>query len=121
MEAVRSAGLRPKAIRTTWGQVPKVVTMDGPPADVTRRLIAVGGSVPATVSTYLPDPDSVRVNIFDVQGAEVRSLVHDHLPAGEHSFSWDGTDSEGKAVGPGVYFVGVDIGRSRTVDKVIVE
>ena len=49
---------------------------------------------------------SVRLDIFDVRGARVASLVQgDVLPAGGHASTWDGRDHAGRLAPPGVYLV----------------
>jgi hypothetical protein len=47
----------------------------------------------------------VRLELYDVSGRRVRTLVSGTLPAGEHTRAWDGRDERGGAVRPGVYFV----------------
>lgn len=46
----------------------------------------------------------VRLEIFDVRGRKVNTLVNGILPTGKHVVDWDGTDSYGKKAGSGVYF-----------------
>ncbi|MFZ1947201.1 MAG: M6 family metalloprotease domain-containing protein [bacterium] len=46
----------------------------------------------------------VSLAIYDVAGRLVRDLGSTALDAGNHSLSWDGTDSEGQAAGAGIYF-----------------
>jgi endonuclease I len=46
----------------------------------------------------------VRIDVFDVTGRLVRTLVDDEFPAGRHRAVWSGTDSAGGGVASGVYF-----------------
>jgi flagellar hook assembly protein FlgD len=46
----------------------------------------------------------VRLAVFDVTGALVRTLYDGHLGPGRHSFAWDGRNDRGQRVGSGVYF-----------------
>ena len=46
----------------------------------------------------------VRIDILDVAGRRVASLVDDTLPAGEHVTGWDGRTSTGRAASPGMFF-----------------
>jgi hypothetical protein len=41
--------------------------------------------------------------IYDIQGRQVKKLVHGEMPAGAHTIAWDGADLSGRAVAPGVY------------------
>jgi len=45
-----------------------------------------------------------RLVIFDVAGRQVAELVNGQLPAGEHSYSWDGHSSLDRSAAAGVYF-----------------
>jgi hypothetical protein len=58
-----------------------------------------------TIRYALPRASSVTLEIFDVGGRLVRSLVREERkPAGVFLVQWDGTDSSGRRVASGVYF-----------------
>jgi hypothetical protein len=50
-------------------------------------------------------PVDVSFSVFDVTGRQVRVIDGQSLATGTHSFQWDGRDSRGQRVGPGVYFL----------------
>jgi hypothetical protein len=52
----------------------------------------------------LGHPSRVRLLIFDVSGARVRSLADRAMPAGEYRLAWDGTNDGGRPVASGAYF-----------------
>lgn len=52
----------------------------------------------------LPSDSRVQLNVFNVLGQHVTTLLDDQLPAGFHTVSWDGNDSDGSSVASGVYF-----------------
>jgi hypothetical protein len=52
----------------------------------------------------LTHPARVRLLIFDVSGARVRSLAEALMPAGQHQFTWDGTNDRGRELASGAYF-----------------
>jgi hypothetical protein len=58
----------------------------------------------------LPDAAEVRAEVFDLSGRRVRVLLQNRLPAGTRSLSWDGTDTFGVHVAPGIYFNRVQAG-----------
>ncbi len=59
---------------------------------------------PSTVIPYqLPAPMHVRLEVFNVLGQRIATLVDSERPAGFHTASWDATDAAGQAVAAGVY------------------
>jgi hypothetical protein len=59
----------------------------------------------ATVLRYrLPEAEAMRLEIFDVSGRGVWSLAPGRSGAEGQSVIWDGRDSQGKDLAPGVYF-----------------
>lgn len=61
---------------------------------------------------------SVSVEVYDVNGRRVRTLVNASLTPGEYESSWDGRSEAGKRASAGVYFVRLvtpDVDQSRKV------
>jgi hypothetical protein len=58
----------------------------------------------------LPKAAAVRLDIFDVGGRLVRTLVDADLQPGRHAFSWNGGDARGGRVESGVYFYILETG-----------
>ncbi|MGB9561658.1 MAG: FlgD immunoglobulin-like domain containing protein, partial [bacterium] len=52
----------------------------------------------------LPEPADVKIEITNVLGQTVRTLVNEHQAAGTKQVIWDGRDENGKEVPSGVYF-----------------
>ena len=52
----------------------------------------------------LPEPGATSLVIYDIRGRRVRTLVHRHMPAGNHAAVWDGRTDDGRPVASGVYF-----------------
>jgi hypothetical protein len=46
----------------------------------------------------------VTIDIYNIRGQHVRSLVDDVYTDGEHSVVWNGTDDAGREVSSGIYF-----------------
>jgi hypothetical protein len=60
---------------------------------------------PATEIAYeLPEATRVRIDVFNIAGRLVRTLVDTQMPAGRWTTSWDGTDATGERVASGAYF-----------------
>ena len=59
---------------------------------------------PSTIIPYqLPSAGHVRLDVFNVLGQRLATLVDAERSAGTHTAQWDGTDAAGRAVGAGVY------------------
>ncbi|MBU8935037.1 MAG: T9SS type A sorting domain-containing protein [candidate division Zixibacteria bacterium] len=52
----------------------------------------------------LPNAGQVSLEIFNITGQKVRSLVDGYREAGVHTVTWDGTGNRGNKVSSGVYF-----------------
>lgn len=73
---------------------------------------------PKTTLTFTA-PHNARavLEIFDVRGAKVRTLLDARVPAGPHHAEWDGRDDRGEAQASGVYFARVRVGEEQQVEK----
>jgi hypothetical protein len=70
-----------------------------------------------TIYLDLPKAGQVQLEVFNILGAKVTTLLDDYLLPGSHSVSWDGRDASGKGVSSGVYFVRMVIGDFRSTIK----
>jgi len=59
---------------------------------------------PETIIEYqVPERGKVEINIYNMLGQKIRSLVNDVLPIGTYQVLWDGRDDFGNLVATGVY------------------
>jgi hypothetical protein len=56
------------------------------------------------VANLGPQPAKIEIDIYDVVGRKVRTLVNERKEAGEHRIIWDGRDDNGGQLSSGVYF-----------------
>ncbi len=69
----------------------------------------------ARIAYSLPGAGHVRLAVYDLTGARVRTLVDADRAAGVASATWDGRDTAGNSVRAGAYFVRLEFaGRSLT-------
>jgi subtilisin family serine protease len=52
----------------------------------------------------VPERADVRLDVFDVTGRRVRTLLDRSVSPGEHRLTWDGRDDAGRPVAAGIYF-----------------
>lgn len=56
-----------------------------------------------SIDFALPKSANVKVEIFNILGQKVKTVVDEYLSAGYKKVTWDGTDNTGKTVASGVY------------------
>ena len=46
----------------------------------------------------------LRIDIYNIKGQKIKTLIDDFYQAGSHSVIWNGTDDEGYSMSSGIYF-----------------
>jgi len=72
-----------------------------------------------TISYSLMEPVSVTLQMFNIQGQFIRSLVNASQSTGRYSVIWDGKDELGRSVSSGVYVYRLDAGNFSSVKRLI--
>jgi len=72
-----------------------------------------------TVKYFLPKAEPVRLEIYNLLGQRVRTLVSGQKPAGEHQVSWDGRDDAGREVAGSVYIYRLTAGGLKQSRKLV--
>ena len=78
---------------------------------------------PSTIIPYqLATSSQVRLEVFNLLGQRIATLVDGERPAGFHSATWHATDGVGRAVGAGVYIYRMTVGgESQTGRMVLID
>ena len=75
---------------------------------------------PSTVVPYqLPTAMHVRLDVFNVLGQHIATLVAEERPAGFHAAKWDATDAAGQAVAAGVYIYRLTVGGGQQTQRMV--
>jgi len=75
---------------------------------------------PATTISYsVKDASPVTVEVYNVKGQLVRTLVRDTKEAGNYSVVWNGRDNNGSACSSGVYYFKMTAGKYSNTRKMI--
>jgi len=101
---------------TTWYVVADIVSIEsGPPTSVGPLPIHLSLDLQGfpnpfagttTISWRAPEHETVTLRVYDMSGSLVRQLSSDNQPGDGHgSVVWDGTDSSGRKLASGIYFV----------------
>ena len=76
---------------------------------------------PQTTFTYdLPKSSPVILEIYNLIGHRVRTLVNSWVNAGHHSVVWDGRDDSGRQVAGGIYFYRIQAGEFKQTMRLLV-
>lgn len=67
----------------------------------------------------LASSSNVSLEIFNIRGQKVRTLLAEELEAGVHTSVWNGKSDDGSATGSGVYFYRFKAGNVRDMKKMI--
>ncbi len=61
----------------------------------------------------------VSIDIYNIKGQKVRSLLNEYREAGAHDVVWNGKDDNGKSVASGVFFYRMKSGKYSSTKKMI--
>lgn len=72
-----------------------------------------------TFGFELDQKASVSLDIFDLTGRIVNTLLNEELHEGNHQYTWNASDNNGVQMQPGIYFYSLRIGNQVTTRKLI--
>ena len=72
-----------------------------------------------TISFELNQPGQTLVEIYNVKGQKVMTLLNDELETGVHNLVWKGLDEQGQQVASGMYFYKVKVNKEEKINKMI--
>lgn len=72
-----------------------------------------------TIGFSLESRQDVSLNVYDVTGRKVRTLVNQEMEAGNHSVIWNGESNSGDRVASGVYFYRLETTQSSHTRKMV--
>ncbi len=69
--------------------------------------------------SFGPEAKNVKLEIFNIIGQKVTTLIDDFLPAGTHQVEWNSTDDSGKKVASGVYLYKLQVDTESQTKKML--
>ncbi|MFQ5583217.1 MAG: T9SS type A sorting domain-containing protein [Calditrichia bacterium] len=72
-----------------------------------------------TISFELPQPSLTTLEIFNILGQKVVTLVDQKISAGSHSYYWNGRSAEGEPLSSGVFIYRLKAGEKTLVRKML--
>jgi hypothetical protein len=89
------------------------------------RLATLYGNFPnpfntaTAISFRLSEAVNVRVDVYNILGKCIATLVDQQLGAGPHCIEWQGVNAFGRSVASGVYFYVIEVGDQRYTRKML--
>lgn len=71
------------------------------------------------IEYYLPENAQVTVDIYNIKGQIVATIVSGYKLKGMNQVCWDGEDSQGNAICSGVYFASLDYKGAKSTKKML--
>ncbi len=62
---------------------------------------------------------NVQIEVYNVKGQKVKTLVNNVMDQGNHSITWNGKDDSSKDVASGIYFYRMKSGKYTATGKMI--
>ena len=72
-----------------------------------------------TISFDLDSKSLVTIDLFNVKGQKIKTLLNQTMKSGHHKITWEGTDSNNKKVSSGVYFYKMQTENYTKINKII--
>ncbi len=63
--------------------------------------------------------EAVSIKVYNILGKEIKQLLQEKLPSGEHSIQWDGKGDEGNTLPSAIYFIQMTAGSYQKTIKTI--
>jgi flagellar hook assembly protein FlgD len=72
-----------------------------------------------TIEFAVPQRETVRLDVFDILGRQVSTLVNAEMSAGTWRVVWNGKDANGSPVATGMYIYRIQAGSFSMVKKML--
>jgi len=108
-----SVVVRPLAGVSDGGGLPSVFSLD--------KVLPNPSGGRTSIRYGLPRPVTVKLSVYSVAGALVRTVAAGDQNPGWYATAWDGNDLRGRKVGTGVYLVRLEAGSFTSTRKLVVQ
>jgi hypothetical protein len=98
-------------VTTGVGDLPFALALDAPVPSPSRGA--------STLTFRLSEGSHVRLDMIDVRGRLLATLVNGYLAAGPHQAQWNGRDAAGATAPSGIYFARLTDGKSERLQRVV--
>ncbi len=97
------------------------ITLGGqvPTADVLHPVYPNPFNPATNIRFELRQAGHVRLEVFDLAGRKIRTLVNENLPAAVHERVWDGRNDMGRPASSGAYYCRIETDRFTALQKML--
>jgi len=107
----KSLGWAPLSVKDVPGVLPKDFALD--------QNYPNPFNPSTTIRFSLPQESKVKLVVYDITGAVVKTVMDNALSAGNKEVTWDGTNSNGAKVASGMYLYRIEAGNFSAVKKML--
>ncbi|MCK5076498.1 MAG: T9SS type A sorting domain-containing protein, partial [Calditrichia bacterium] len=72
-----------------------------------------------TINYYVPYASNVKIEIFNITGQSIKTLINGHSPAGHQTTTWNGTNNSEIKVETGIYIYTLKAAGTSTSKKML--
>jgi len=72
------------------------------------------------IAVALPKASHVTLELYNIVGQKIHTILDGNMGAGYHLITWDGKDTYGNRLTPGVYFMRIKAGLYEKVHKLVI-
>jgi len=72
-----------------------------------------------TINFQLPENNKVMINIYDILGNKIKTLVKENKTAGYYTVMWNGLNDRGAQMASGTYFYHIQAGKHNSTKKML--
>jgi len=93
--------------------------------EITPLVTHLNGNFPnpfnpsTNIDFTLANELNVRIDIYNIRGQRVRTLVNEPLGVGRHTVMWNGDDQQGRDVSSGIYFYRFEAGNVNEIRRML--
>lgn len=124
------ASLRPRSINdhlTASNRLLNSILLDEPMESYTEipSLPQINANYPnpfnpsTTIVYSVPQKAGVRLDVYNVKGQKVKTLINSELEKGQHQAIWNGRDDKNCGVASGVYFIRLETAGKASMRKML--
>jgi len=99
-----------------------ITSGDNPEIPLVSHLISASPNPfnpSTTISFALHEGGNAKVEVYNLKGQKVKTILNKQMSSGTHQVNWNGTDEEGNVCGSGIYFYSLHTAKTQELKKML--